>query len=209
MIKLNIKMTKDGREVTSFLDSKGRRVRVGSASQDWVKARQLTELALYAIQLQREQAAAMIGSDGGQMPALKSRYAVWKEKVGLNPKRDLYGLGGLVLSSRAKGKKYLRSGNAITRAASGGRGHMLDDLRINYVGDKQVTFGITTSASRVKALANEQKAPWYGLSPANAIKMNLRMAQLFGTGVGEYLLSVGLAGASAVASAGRFLKKAA
>lgn len=208
MIKIKITMRKDGREVKSFLDSKNRRVRVGSI-QNYAQARKLTELALYAIQLQREQAAQALGSDGAPMKSLKSGYAQWKEKVGLQPKRDLYGLGGLVLSSRAKSKKYLRSGNATTRAESGGRGHMLDDIRINSVSDTAVTFGITTSASRTKALANEQKAPWYGLSPENTRRMILRMAQAFGSTTADILVAAGLASANAVAGAGRFLKKVA
>jgi hypothetical protein len=190
MVKLKITMRKDGRQVTSFLDSKGRRVRTANGTVNWTQARDLMELALYAIQLQREQAAAGIGSDGSQMPPLKQPKTKFVARVSgratfaRKTVRDLYGPG--------KG------------------GHMLDDIRVNYIDDRQVKYAITTRLSRIKANANETKAPWWGLSPASQQKLGLRMAEIFNVSVASTLVSLGLATASAVSSsANRLFRKAA
>ena len=199
MPDLKFTKKKDGREVAWFRDTQGRvRTRAGT---DWVKADQVKELAEYGIQLQKAQCAAGLGSDGSAMPALKASvvvakglangvfqfgrkgYAQQKSSLGLQPMRDLYGLG--------KG------------------GHMLNDIRINYLDDRQATIAITTLKSRQKAKGNENRAPWWGWSPDSVQKMTARAAEIFGTGMAEYLVSMGLMSANAVVSSGRFLRRVA
>ena len=168
----------------------------------WVKAEQVKAVAQYGIELQLAQCAAGLGSDGTPMPPLKGSgvavfgarvngrvvfqrqaYAQAKVKLGLQPIRDL----------RGPGKD----------------GHMLDDVRINYLDNKQATISITTRASRVKALANEQRAPWWGWSPASVHFLTQYAAQVYGQGTLDYLMSLGLAGASMLAGAGRLIRKVA
>jgi len=186
MIKLKINMRKDGQQVARFRDTKGRLVRTSAGQVNWVQARQLMQLALYGIKLQREQAADGLGSDGLPMPPLKS-----------GPRRFIQRVNG-----QAQFAKKLRN-----LYGPGKDGHMLDDIRVNYVDDKRVQFAITRRPSRIKALANEQRYPWYGWSPASVRKLTARAAEIFGTGVAEYIVSLGLASANAVASSGRFLRR--
>lgn len=187
---------------------------------NWVRADQLAYLAAYGIELQQEQLDAGLGSDGAPMPPLhetgrlttffverRNKKAIFeslpypqaKIKLGLKPIRDLYGPGGSStyykdLSPRAKAL-LMRHGIVppprVKRTILAG--HMRDDIRINYVDDRQAKIGITTTASRIKALANERRAPWWGWSPASMAKMNAAAAGIFNVGLGEHLVSVGLA----------------
>jgi len=152
---------------------------------NWVVAQQLRELAEYGIQLQKEQAAAGLGSDGAPMPPLKSssRRVFASRQNGVAQFRTL----------RGKTLRDLRTDGAGT-----GGSHMLDDIKINFMSDKQCTYGISTRLGRIKALANEQKAPWYGWSPDSVRKMTIRAGEIFGTGMAEALISMGLAGANAL-----------
>lgn len=203
MIKLKVTLRKDGQVVNSFRDTQGRRVRISDPARlNWTTARKLTELGLYWIKLQREQALAGLGSDGSPMPALKPRYQEFKAKVGLEPKRNLYGLGGVVTTTSATGtKRYLRSGTAAVRAGAGGRGHMLDDIRINSISDTRVTVAITTRASKTKAAANQKKAPWWGLGPVAYRKFRDRAFFVLGITVADQLFTLGLIGATALSRA--------
>jgi hypothetical protein len=177
--KFTVKRWKDGREVVRFRDSQGLVRTSATASKNWTRVEQIRDLADYGILLQLEQAAKGIGSDGSPMPPLKSgarRFAGRRGgKVAFITKtlRDLYGPGK--------------------------DGHMLDDLRVNYVDERKATFAITRRSSRIKALANEKRAPWYGWSPASMRKLRERSAQIFGTGVAERLFEMGLIGTSALA----------
>lgn len=200
--QITIKTWKDGRQVARFRDNQGLvRTRVGQVN--WTRAEQIKQLAEYGIALQVGQARAGIGSDGQAMPGLKGgsqsvfvariggratfarkTYADWKAAHGLQPIRDLYG--------------------------EGLGGHMLDDIRINYLDDRKATIAITSTKSRQKARANEQIAPWWGWSPESVAKMSNLAAELFGTGPAEQMFAVGIIGASALAFAkGRVLRGAA
>src|ERR1017187_1623791 len=140
--KITIKTWKDGRMVARFRDSQGL-VRTSAGPMNWARAEQIKQLADYGIVLQIAQARAGLGSDGQPMPPLKSgsravflasvngrarfsrkTYADWKAAHGLQPIRDLYG------------------------AAKGG--HMLDDIRINYLDDRSATIAITNKLNRDK-----------------------------------------------------------
>jgi hypothetical protein len=225
VIKLRFTKKKDGREVAWYRDSMGRRVGTRAGS-NWTQARQMMTLALYGIQLILDRTAKGIGSDDAYMPALKqpkrktrwsisqkkvveygtqdTGYPAFKRKLGLKPVRDLRGPGGQVATrSDTTGRKwYLRSGSlgARTRVTglSGERGHMLDDIRVNYVDDKRVTIDISTRASRIKARANEERAPWWGWSPSDMRKLMSRAAEIFPMGIAERLYSLGLIAANQV-----------
>jgi len=197
-----IKQFKDGRQVARFRDTQGL-VRTSTGRVDWVKAADIRMLAEYGIQLQKEQVAAGLGSDGTPMPALKGGggraifvarvngkatfqyqgYAQWKANHGLQPIRDLYGPGK--------------------------DGHMLDDIRINYLDDRMAHISITRASSRTKAWANEKRAPWWGWSPASIQKMVQKSSEIFPQSVADVLFSMGLIGAQAVAASGRFLRRVA
>ncbi|HEY2014647.1 MAG TPA: hypothetical protein VGH38_14150 [Bryobacteraceae bacterium] len=187
--QIKVTKRKDGREVAWFRDTQGR---VGTSkgmifsgslaatAQRWVTADQLRQLAEYGIQLQKEQCAAGLGSDGSPMPPLKQAKLSFGSRSGkvvqFNRKtlRDLYGKGD-------------------------DHGHMLDAIRINYLDDKQATIAITDTRNRQKAKGNEMRSPWWGWSPLSVQKLTARAAEIFGTGMAEYLITVGLIGANAVA----------
>lgn len=198
---------KDGRVVQSFRDTQGRvRTVVGISENRWTRAEQVRELADYGILLQLAQLDQGLGSDGMPMKALSARYASWKARVGLEPKRNLLGLGGRPVVTNTKGvQRQLRSARYMA-----GRGHMRDDIRVSYVDDQKATITISNEASRIKARANETKAPWWGWSPASYRLMQQRAAQLWGAGPAERLFQLGMIGASALAFArARILRRAA
>ena len=199
--KITIKTWKDGRQVARFRDSQGL-VRTSTGPMNWTRAEQIKQLADYGIVLQIAQARAGLGSDGQPMPPLKNgsraafvarengrarftrkTYGDWKAAHGLQPIRDLYGAG--------KG------------------GHMLDDIRINYLDDRQATIAITNKLNRDKARGNEAKAPWWGWSTDSVRKLTAAAAEIFQTGAAEHLFAMGLIGASALSEAKRMWRKVA
>jgi len=119
-----------------------------------VNRQQMARIANYGIGLIRARVAQGIGSDDSPMPPLQVKvsrsgkrygYAVIKQRRGLGTTRNLYGLGA--------------------------DGHMLDGIRVTYSDDQRASIDITTRAGRTKALANEQRAPWYGWSPSDMEKL--------------------------------------
>lgn len=190
---ITIRTWKDGREVARFRDSQGLvRTRPGITDSQWTRAEQIKQLADYGIVLQIAQARVGLGANGSPMPPLKGSthavfvasvngrarftrktYADWKAAHGLQPIRDLYGAG--------KG------------------GHMLEDIRINYLDDRRATVAITSKLGRYKARGNEKRAAWWGWSPDSIRKMREVSAQIFQTGAAERLFELGLIGVSALA----------
>lgn len=161
VIKITTK--KDGRQVAWFRDAAGNRVGT-TPGANWLKAAHMRELGEYAMQLQLEQAAAGLGSDGQPMPPLHSYgptrgrfvrrgYPQQKLNFGGRPIRDLRGPGI--------------------------GGHMLDQIRINFLDDHKVSYSITTVQGRIKAKANQQRAPWWGLSPANIERLAKRTRAVY------------------------------
>jgi hypothetical protein len=178
--KISVKLHKDGREVARFRDSQGLvRTRAGITAGQWTRAEQIRDLADYGILLQLDQASKGLGSSGTPMPPLKAgqrRYA---------GRRD----GVVVFANKTVRNLY----------GPGKDGHMLDDVRVNYVDDKKATITISRKSSRDKARANEKKSPWWGWSPESVMKLRQRSAEIFGTGVTERLFEMGLIGVSALA----------
>lgn len=203
MPTITIRKMKDGRFVSSFREAAGRvRTAANPLATDWVKADQLRELMEYGIALQKAQCASGLGSDGTPMPPLKNQsgkviflqrnnghaqfgltpgYASQKARLGLVPMRDLYGPGK--------------------------DGHMLDGIRVTYIDDKQCIISISTTSARTKARANEQRAPWWGWSPASVELLTAKAAEIFGTGTAEYLVSMGLIAANQLANNGRLVRR--
>jgi hypothetical protein len=200
--QITIKQFKDGRQVARFRDNQGL-VRTSTGPVNWVKAADIRTLAQYGISLQIEQARNQIGSDGSPMPPLKGGggralfvarvngratfqyqgYAAWKAAHGLQPVRDLYGKGV--------------------------NGHMLDDIRINYIDDKQAQISITRLSSRQKAKGNENRAPWWGWNPSSVRKMVEMAGLLFPQSIADVLFSYGIIGANALSRSGRFFRRVA
>jgi hypothetical protein len=202
--KFQVTKKKDGREVTWFRDTQGR-VRISEkAKNNWTRVEQIRDLADYGILLQLAQLDAGLGSDGSPAKVLSGRYAAWKSKMGLESKRNLLGLGGRpMVTNKAGEKRRLKSATHMQ-----GRGHMRDDIRVNYVDEQKATITISNQASRIKARANEQKSPWYGWSPSSITKLREYAHQLFGTGIAEQLFELGLIGASALSFATQKLRRA-
>lgn len=195
--------------------------RIGMDRAAITTAEQMAWLANYYIELQQEQLDATLGSDGQPMPPLKSSrrtrwskkqqkwveyglakpeygYAGQKMRGGLQPKRDLWGPGEESTYYQKLSKKgqnlAQRWGLRVSRGTkkSLAAGHMRNDIRINYVDDRMAKVSITTRASRIKALANERKCPWWGLSPASVRKFAVAQAGVFGGAMEDYLINVGL-----------------
>ena len=189
--QITIKLRKDGREVARFRDEQGLvRTRVG-VEQNWSRAEQMKELGEYGIALQLDQAKATLGSNGVPMPPLTTkRYAIFEDGKFRRP-----------AGSYSEWKLRKLGNNLRNLSGPGKDGHMLDDIRMNYLDDKKVAFAITRRSSRIKALANEKHAPWWGWTDASAQKLQNNASLMFQSGVAEHLYSMGLIGANALASA--------
>lgn len=195
---IRISTRKDGREVAWFKDVKGR-IRTTQGA-NWTTAEQVRALTEYGIELQLEQCATGIGSDGSPMPALSGgSVATFK-----NGKFDLRRHFGYVGAKRNFGGQPIRD-----LRGPGKDGHMLDDIRINFLDDKMATIAITRNKSRIKAQANERRANWWGWTAASVGKMAVRAGEIWPQGVQERLVALGLMGAQQIAGAGRFLRRVA
>jgi hypothetical protein len=204
----------------------------------WIRAEQMLDLGNYGVQLMIDRVSKGIGADDAAMPPLKVRgeskrwstsqkklavynnrdtgYPAFKQRLGLKPIRDLYGPGGLVLvtkmdkaTRRITSSRYLKSGTALSRGfSSDHKGHMLDDIRVTYVDDNRCKIDITTTASRTKARANENRAPWWGWSPSDIMKLSNRFAEVFRMRAADRLFTFGLIGANALANSVSWYRKA-
>lgn len=85
--------------------------------------------------------SAVRGEDG-QFLRQRRGYADAKARRGLKPIRDLIGRGV--------------------------GGHLRDGIRVTVATDHSVTIAITSRIARIKAMANERRAPWFGFSPDDA-----------------------------------------
>lgn len=172
-IDLKFTTKKNGQEVAWFKDILGRRV-VSARGANVVTAEQLAWLANYYIELQQEQLDAGIGSDGTPMPPL----AVAGKRVFVARKDGV--------------AQFKTQGGLRTLWGLGINGHMRNDIRINFLTDQMAKVSITRKPSRDKALSNERRAPWWGLSPASSQKFAAAQAGVFGGAMEDYLDSFGL-----------------
>ncbi len=86
---------------------------------------------------------------------------------------------------------------------------MLDEIRINSLDDRQATISITSNQARIKARANERRAPWWGWTAESVAKLTALAAEIWQGGTAEYLAGMGLIGAAALSEAKRLWKRAA
>jgi hypothetical protein len=188
--KFKTTLKKDGRTVTWFRDTQGRVRTSATAQNNWTRVDQIRSLVDYGIILQLEQASKGLGSNGSPMPPLKggpAKFAGRRDGVATFSRKTIRNLYG-----------------------PGIDGHMLDDIRVNYVDEKKGTITISRQSSRNKARGNEKRYPWWGWSPASMVKLRQRSAEIFGTGVAERLFEMGLIGVSALAYVkSKYIKRAA
>lgn len=153
---------------------------------------QMAELGTVGVESIRARVSKGIGSNDSAMPPLKTRrrrrwskskqawveygnsdfgYAREKRKLGLNPIRDLYGpgVGWTGVGSKRRNRK----------AAS----HMLDELRVVSASPTEARIDITKADARMKARANEQRAPWYGFSGKDIRNLTVAARRMWGENI--------------------------
>jgi len=135
---------------------------------------QMLDLGWAGVNSIKDRVSRGVGSSDAAMPPLKAKprkrydakqkkcvefgesarsgYKARKVLMGLKPIRDLAGPG---VGWTGKGQK---------RRERRGPHHMLDDLRVTSASATEARIDITKEDSRMKARANEQRAPWYGFS---------------------------------------------
>ncbi len=115
-----------------------------------------------------------IGPDVSQMPRLSGKaylimgkrgvfvrkgppYEMWKAKHGLEPIRDLVGVGQ--------------------------GGHMMENLSVRYADDNGAKIAFTSRMARIKAQANEKRVPFMWWSSANQERIAAYAAKVFDAAV--------------------------
>ena len=172
------------------------------------RAWQMAELGQAGVDSIRARVAQGVGSNDSAMPALKatrrarwstkqqrwveygqakSYYAEKKQQAGLNPIRDLYGMG-VGWTGRSLKRGRVRSGSS----------HMLDAMRVTSVSPQQARIDITTRDARMKARANEQRAPWFGFSGRDVRNLHAASQKIWGQNVGEFRVRMAGGGSSPV-----------
>jgi hypothetical protein len=139
---------------------------------------QMEKIGNFGLQTVIARAKRGIGSDDAPFPPLKgsnvrqfaarvngkatfrsaSGSAQWKSKHGLQPTRDLVGAGTW-------------------------GGHMLDNPSVRKASETEVRIAFTSRSARVKALANEQRTPFFSFSEADQRAIVDFVAKMWGAGV--------------------------
>jgi len=142
---------------------------------------QMEKIGNFGIQTVISRTKRGIGSDDAPFPPLKgsnvrqfaarvngkatfrsaSGYAQSKAKHGLQPKRDLVGTG--------------KQG-----------GHMLDNPSVRKVSETEVRMAFTSRSARIKALANEQRTPFFSFSEADQRAIVVFVEKMWGAGVQQF-----------------------
>lgn len=160
------------------------------------RAWQMAELGQEGVNSILTRVAQGIGSDDAAMPPLKatrrarwstkqqkwveygqakSYYAERKQRAGLRPIRDLYGMGvGWTGKSLKRGR------------VRGGTSHMLDALRVTSASPTQARIDITTRDARTKARANEQRAPWFGFSGRDVRNLHAAAQRIWKENIADF-----------------------
>jgi hypothetical protein len=84
--------------ITTRITFNGAKVRLGPGVG--FKKYQMLALGQLALDTVKARVAKAVGSDDAAMKPLKERYAKWKEKIGLEPIRDLHGPGQTTYQAR-------------------------------------------------------------------------------------------------------------
>lgn len=133
---------------------------------------QMLSLGNFAVDVIKDRVSRGIGSDDAPMPALKiARRKRWSKKQNrwVEYSQQDSGYGKV---KRLAGRQPIRD---LTFT-----GGMLNDFSVRSVSASEVRMDITTVEGRMKARVNEIRAPWFGWSPADLVKLVTKAKQLFG-----------------------------
>lgn len=148
----------------------GEKFRIGPTG--WTPGTQaMYAFGQFGVDLIKQRVSKGVGSDDSTMPPLKNKnsgvlvlgkfvrqrtgYAARKEAKGLRGNRDLTGFGI--------------------------GGHMLDSFTVRYADGQNARMEITQALARQKALSNEKRAPWFGWSPSDVVKLQAYSKAVFGS----------------------------
>ena len=132
---------------------------------------QMVQLGQVAVGAVKARAAKGVGSDDAAMKPLADRYKKVKAKAGLNPIRDLTGPGSRTYVDTSK--KH----HGTIRTIRADSAHMLDNFTVRYADELTVRMDISAQWARIRARANERRAPWFGFSP-NDIRTIMNSARV-------------------------------
>lgn len=118
--------------------------------------RQMYSLGKYGVQLMVDRAEKGIGSNDQAFPPLKKGYAIRKTRAGHGNRRNLRFTGA-----------------------------MLGNISVRSVSATQARIDITSAKQRLKARENERKAPWWGWSPRDLVKLTVAVRTLYGLNVSQ------------------------
>lgn len=150
----------------------GQRVRFFGAEIGFTEL-QMFALGNFGVEVIKERVSRAIGSDDAPMPALKSRKA---KRWSKSQKRYVeYGRESKFSYANRKKDAGLQPIRDLRVS-----GDMLDDFSVRSVSASEVRMDITTAESRMKARVNEIRAPWFGWSPSDMVKLIARARQMFG-----------------------------
>jgi len=138
----------------------GKKIRIARDAEGF-RVNQMLEIGSFANKTVKARTRSGVGSDDAPFPPLSTKtsavringkfvrqrkgYAQWKSAHGLAPIRDMWGIG--------KG------------------GHMLDNSTVRFASDSNVKIAFTSRTGRIKALANEQRTPFYSFSGQDTKKI--------------------------------------
>lgn len=143
---------------------------------------QMLSLGNFAVDVIKDRVSRGIGSDDAPMPALKiARRKRWSKKQNrwVEYSQQDSGYGKV---KRLAGRQPIRD---LTFT-----GGMLNDFSVRSVSASEVRMDITTQESRMKARVNEIRAPWFGWSPADMVKLIGKARELFGDMVQDFGVSI-------------------
>ena len=109
---------------------------------------QMMQLAQFGVDVIKRRVSLGIGSADGTMPGLKRGYAIRKQRAGAGNRRNLQLTGA-----------------------------MLSNFTVRSVSATRATMGITSQKERIKALANERRAPWFGWSARDLVEL-IKLAEI-------------------------------
>jgi hypothetical protein len=153
---------------------------------------QMVQLGQVAVGAVKTRVAQGVGSDDASMKALADRYKKLKTKAGLTPIRDLTGPGSRTYVDTSK--KH----HGTIRTIRAESAHMLDNFTVRYADEQTVRMDISAQWARIRARANERRAPWFGFSP-NDIRTIMNSARvMFGVNITDLAVKLRAQRGSAV-----------
>ncbi len=153
---------------------------------------QMVQLGQVAVGAVKARVAMGVGSDDAAMKPLADRYKTWKAAKGMNTIRDLTGPGSRTYKDTSKKHK------GAIRTIRAESAHMLDNFTVRYADELTVRMDISAQWARIRARANERRAPWFGFSP-NDIRIIMNSARvMFGVNITDLAVKLRAQRGSAV-----------